>query len=75
MTTDLWTAALRAEQLDQQLEATVTRGGFGNGRTEARVSIGPGLVNGMVALQQGLTSDWLFVSPDAALAVEVELAE
>lgn len=72
---NLLTAALRAEQLDRAVEATVTKGGFGNGRTEARVSIGPGLVNGMVAVQQGLTSDWVFVSQDAAQAVEVELAE
>ena len=72
---NLLTAALRAQELDQQVEATVTRGGFGNGRTEAHISVGRGLVNGMVAVQQGLTSDWVFVSPDAAKAVEVELAK
>jgi hypothetical protein len=73
MTATLWDVARQAQDQGQQLEARVTKGGFGNGRSEAHVSVG-GIINGQVVVQQGLVADWIFVSPQSARAVEVEMA-
>jgi hypothetical protein len=68
--TTLWDAALKAER-GRPLEMRMTKGGLGNGRAEKRLGV-CGLISGCVALQQGLTADWIFVGRERARDIEVE---
>ena len=68
----IWDAYQLANRRRCGLTVSLTEdSGLGNGRSERMLRVSPRRVNGHVAVQQGLTSDWIFLSPDHAKAVEV----
>ncbi len=73
-TMTLWEARQLAARKRRILNVRLTeQSGLGNGRTERRLSVSPHLITRGVAVQQGTTADWQFVSPALARSVEVEV--
>lgn len=70
----LFDAYRQAHRLGTSIRCDLAEGSdLSNGRTEDNLTVADGLVNGLIAVQQGLTSDWIFVLPARAREVRVDV--
>lgn len=66
-------AARRAARTNKRVDCTIVEGGLGNGRSERSLVVYTYIISGHVTVEQGTTADPVFVTPEQAEAVTVEI--